>query len=298
MDSPQPIAQLGVSPIFGKRTCLFISDGGHITLPDSDFIPPILNGFSLAIDVQTETKQSAFLLGTGVSSRTSLIVQYNVDGVRNRIGIEICDDAGRMLCASAQLSHFAAKRIFITANLRNNIVCFYEFNLLTSEQNLETKYTRQESPHTFSHFQHKMIIGGACIDGNIQGTVSAKIANIALWRTALNEQHVKEIFDVSRREIELFNANNLYPVAENPERRAFFKDDMGKLREWAQKSHLSGADTREAANMLYRWLLDKHPMLQDLCNELGIQLTLPGGSKKIEIIIKRNYSRRLNFALK
>ena len=30
--------------------------------------------------------------------------------------------------------------------------------------------------------------------------------------------------------------------------------------------------------VLYKWLCDRHPLLQDLCDELGIQLSFPGES--------------------
>jgi hypothetical protein len=125
-----------------------------------------------------------------------------------------------------------------------------------------------------------MIVGGACIDGERQGKIATKLANFIVGSKILQEKNLKTLFDAHWQQLKQFNSGALYLVDENPERRAIFQDDMRKLKEWVRKPHLSGAETRDAAILLYRWLLDKHPMLQDLCNELGIQLTLPGYSEK------------------
>ena len=64
------------------------------------------------------------------------------------------------------------------------------------------------------------------------------------------------------------------------ERSQLFFDDLKKLRAWNASPSLSSDAMRGISNILFRWLFDKHPMLQDICNEAKLPLLLPVPSDK------------------
>jgi hypothetical protein len=273
---PQPNLMKGIAPIFGKDLCCFIGAGAHLRLPLAGIGSNLVNGFFLLVDIQPEGTTPSVLMGTGVSGKTSLIVHYNEDGVKNRIRCDIQDDNQQTLSARAQLSKYAAKRVFINANVRSREVNFYEFNIHSADKIDVVEYPMFDAPNSFSEFSYDMMLGGACIDGERLGSISTKIDNFAIWKAPVAEHEIFGLIEASQNDLRSFYGDHIYTVDESAERRALFRHDMGRMRRWGAQETLSGADTGDAANMLYRWLFDKHPMLQDLCNELGIQLTFPG----------------------
>jgi hypothetical protein len=64
------------------------------------------------------------------------------------------------------------------------------------------------------------------------------------------------------------------------ERAQLFIDDVKKLRVWNASPSLSPDAMRDISNILFRWLFDKHPMLQDICDEAKLPLLLPVPSDK------------------
>jgi hypothetical protein len=270
----------GIAPIFGEQPCCFISEGVQTTFPEASFGSQLANGFCIGADLQPEGSAPSMLMGTAVTGKTSLIIHYNKDGVKNRIQCDIQDDDGRMLSAQAQLSEYAAKRLFICADMQSNEIRFYEYNIHPSEPVRQTEYHTREHPHTFSNFTYPFMIGGACIDGHSHGSISTKFANFLGWGRPLKEAEVSGLCNASRTDLRRLCGDDVYLVDRNEERRAVFQDDLAKISELLTKDHLTGRETRETASIIYRWLLDRHPMLQDLCNELGIQLTFPGATDK------------------
>jgi hypothetical protein len=272
----QPHLIQGIAPIFGKDPCCFIAGGAHIQLPLASLGSKLLDGFCLLVDIQPEGSAPSVLLRAGVSGKTSLIVHYHEGGKKNRIRCDVCDDDGRILSGGAQLSKYAAKRLIICGDVRNNKIDFHEFNIHALDMATKVCYSARDSPMNFSEFSQDMILGGKPVNGDCVCAISTKIANFAAWDRLLEKEEIEAILGAIKRDLNHFYGKHAYIVNESSERRSVFRDDMNKIRTWAQKSSLAGADTRDAAIILYRWLFDRHPMLQDLCNEIGIQLTFPG----------------------
>jgi hypothetical protein len=284
-----------IAPIFGTHPCSFIQDDGHIVLdPLGDFGSSMTNGFHFGVDIQPEGRLPSVLAGTGVSAGTKFMVLYNDNGVKGRIRLEISDDNGKMLIGCAQLSEFAAKRLFISVDVANSAIRFNEFNLF-DVHSPTTEYVKRDTPISFSDFQHPLIIGGACIDGQRIGQISTKIGNFFIAKNSCPEDQLRKLLETSRREQDIFYGHATYRIRESQERKAVFRDDITEgVRLLLGKPRFNSSDTRLCAGMLFRWLFDREkgrrPMLQDLCNQLGIQLTLPGSSDEGRAYRERIFS--------
>lgn len=142
--------------------------------------------------MQPEGTKPYLLLGTGVTGKTTLIIKYNDPG-KNRISLFLSDDDGKELYAIAQTSGYAAKRLFISVNPTNNLVEFYEVNLLPGVELLETIYSARQQPSNFSSFEHEMLLGGVCVDGCRQGKIASKLANLILGLKPITVDNVRSL---------------------------------------------------------------------------------------------------------
>jgi hypothetical protein len=244
--------------------CLFIQRDGHVRLTtQGDFGSSLHHGFSLCINVQPEGSSPSILVGTGVTGQTSLVLRYNDHGIKNMVRLDLSDDDGKVLSARAQCSDYAGKRLMVSVDVANNVVNFYELNILPCEEKLESIYLRKETPSRFSNFRHELLLGGACIDGKRVGEISAKVGDLFIWRGAWTDMHVRKLSAEFRTELLSFYGNEVYEVHKSAERRQLFREDAEKLREWDRKPQLSNADARECAGLVFRCYL----ILDILCSK-------------------------------
>src|SRR5688572_26821266 len=100
------------SPILGSDNSAFIDAGRHISLTTLDnFGSSLQHGLYLGLDIQAEGTKESIMFGTGVANQTALFVRYNAGAVPGAISLEVRDEDGRRLLASAQTSSLAAKRL-------------------------------------------------------------------------------------------------------------------------------------------------------------------------------------------
>jgi len=241
-------------------------------------------GFYLGLDMQPEGTDEYTVLGTGVSDRTTLLIKYNAQGVKGAISLDLRDEVGRRLLASAQTSRFAAKRLLFSVDPQQNIVRFYEANVVQDTGLLATTFELRERPTTFVDFANDFILGGASLDGLRIGSLSAKVANLFLGKGSMSEARADALMRASRVDVDAFNGDSIFDVVPSLERRRLFLDDVERLQGFIAKPTLSSMETRDCSVIMFRWLFDKHPLMLELSNELGIQLTLPGESEG-----RRNY---------
>lgn len=284
----------GISPIFNEDKCCFISDGGHINVKTlGDFGHSISNGFYFGIDVQPEGDNTQILLGTSTSEKTTLITKITKTNGQQKLSLELQDDLGRKLHANCELTRYAAKRIIVSVDTIKNLVVFHEINLIDATSLRKTIYIHRESPKDFTDFKYDLILGGASIDGVIIGSTQTKLGHFYLGQKHLPENRINELVTESRKDIQEFNDDVIEPLPKNKERRAQFIDDLEELQLFASKTSLSRRELKSCSSILHLWLFDKHhPLLQDLCNEMGIQLTLPCESEQArqyhDIVLKDN----------
>jgi hypothetical protein len=271
--------RMGFAPILGEGATCHLQAEGYIengTL--GEFGNGLARGFHVGIDIQPEDDKHLTLCGTGVSGKTSLAVFVNASDVAKRLQVEIRDDYARTLAGFTQLSGWPAKRLFISVDPPKNQIRFSEVNLHEGNSELETTYIKSENPCHFSNFSHPLLLGGLNLDGVRQGSYTGRLGNFYLnGHGSLSDVRLKEYRRASREDITTIYGNRP-KIAPSQERRSVFTDDLGKLNKWLTQPNLSDSEMREASVILYRWLSDDHPLLQDLCDELGIQLSLPGES--------------------
>jgi hypothetical protein len=269
----------GLAPILGEGATCHLHAEGYIeggTL--GQFGTGLSSGFHLGMDVQPEDDKHLTLCGTGVSGKTSFAVFLNASDAGRRLQVEVRDDYGRTLMGFTQLSGWPAKRLFISVDPPKNQIRFSEVNLHEGNSELETIYIKSENPCHFSNFSHALLLGGFNLDGVRQGSYTGRLGNFYLnGNGSLSDERLEKYRRASREDITSIYGNRP-KVTPSQERRAVFTDDLSKLKKWLTQPSLSDSEMRDASVILYRWLSDKHALLQDLCDELGIQLSLPGES--------------------
>jgi hypothetical protein len=124
-----------------------------------------------------------------------------------------------------------------------------------------------------------MLVGGYNGDSGRQGGLVGRLSHIFFFDHQLQDDDLDQLLASSRSDLLSFNGARP-KIAVSYERRQVFLEDLTKLKRWEQQKTLSDSDLRDASVVLFKWLCDRHPLLQDLCDELGIQLSLPGESDR------------------
>ncbi|RPI23058.1 MAG: hypothetical protein EHM61_20660, partial [Acidobacteria bacterium] len=270
--------QLYQAPILGVGASVRFSESGYASLGRLDgFGNLLMEGVTLGIDLQSEQSGEQILLGSLRQCRTGMKISLITSVASRSLTIHIQDDAGRRLTATAQLSHTAGKRLLIGVDPSNNIVTVAEMTIY-SANDLAVTYSFREGPTNFSDLTEPLTISGAMIDGERVGSFVGRVANLFLAR-ALSAEELHGLTQAAEQElISTYGKRSVMPL--NIERRQLFRDDLTKLRRWQTQTTMSNSDTRDASTLLFKWLFDSHPLLLDLCDELGIQLSLPGASEE------------------
>lgn len=267
----------GQPPIIGSQPSYRLQDSGYLEMGTlGDFASEMGNGFSIGIDLQSERSEEQIICGTGVMGKTGLVVCLNASGVLGRLELEVKDDNDKSLKGYIQLSRAAGKRLIITVDPPNNTIKANEI-AIHCDASLSTEYISQQSPTQFSNFEYPFLISGCNLNGCRWGSFVGRISQVLLLGECLPDDAVDELMKASRTEIE--QTYGMRPkIAYNAERREIFIDDLAKLKQWNAQPALSRSETRDASKVISMWLFDRHPLLQDLCDELGLQLSMPGAS--------------------
>jgi DNA-binding XRE family transcriptional regulator len=268
----------GLAPIFADGASVHLDGHGYIELPTINPVGSELHkGFYVGIDIQPEIDDELVLCGTGVSGRTSFgLFLRSIGSHLYTLNIELTDDKGKRLSASTKLSSAPAKRLLVSVLPPANEVSVSEVTLHEDHPKLKIDYLERQNPTEFSAFDYSMLVGGFNAAGVRQGKFVGRMSQIFFKPGGpITIEHLKSLITASRED--LAKVNSVRPkVSKSAERRQVFKDDLIKLRKWHGRSKLSDSDMKDASVVLFKWLSDHHPLLQDLCDELGIQLTLPG----------------------
>ena len=282
-----------LSPILSQWPSIYLNKDEHITIGKIDTLDFIMKtGFEIGFIVQIESTEPSILAGTSANSGTTMLIRYNYKGQRDRICLDLQDDSGNRVVGFAQLSNFAAKRISISFDAKASAIYFCESNLF-EDYRPPTQYEIRGNLKRISRFDHPMLFGAAFIGGKIHPDLRAKISLVFLFEGAFqqrSDQHTASF----RRDQDAFYASSAYKSYPSRSRVQLFLSDLHDCAlPMLEKPHFNPYDTRACSVLLYRWLLDRPPqnhgtMLQDLCNHLGIQLTLPGRSDQ-----DREYAKSL-----
>ena len=271
-------------PILGKGTSYHFQSQGYLEMGTlSDFGRRMSEGFYMGIDIQSESKTQQSICGVSVSGETAFVVQLNTGGVFSRLQIEIRDDDRKLLRGYTQLSNEAAKRLFISVDPPNNNIEVYEINLHEVDITRNINYLECESPTDFSDFRHPFLVSGYNSDCARQGSFRGRISQIFFNNKILCTEQVDRLRQASREEIKRIYGQRPN-ITYSAERQELFIDHLTKLRRWSSQATLSRSDMRDASSIVFVWLFDTNALLQDLCDELGLQLSLPGASDR-----KKNY---------
>lgn len=268
-------------PILGGGKSYHLRPPGYLELGGFGDSGNLMNaGFYLGFDIQPEGAEELAVCGTENKNGSALLIRYNVSGAQRRLQVDVRDEEGKSLSAYAQLSDSAGKRVFVSVDPSENAIVIAEINLYRGEFRRDIIYVAQERPTNFNAFKHPIIYGGYNFGGQKHGTFRGRVSQtFFVPNEVLTNSKLEQFTEVSWSDIEgIYGQRQKLPAS--LERRNCFEDDLEKLQRWTTQRRLSRTQMRDASVILYRWLFDRHPILQDLCDELGIQLSFPGVSER------------------
>jgi hypothetical protein len=267
----------GQPPIVGDEgASTFLARDAYISGSTmGEFGSRIEEGFCLLIDIQSDSSGEQVPLGSGVTNGTAFRIRLNAHGVLNRIETMLWDDEGKVLAGYADTSASRAKRLVCTADPRSNLLAFYEIQPWVDD-NLQPHYTKQEGPIRFSNLLHPLIIGGWNLDGHREGFYVGRIAEVAMFNHWYTRQATKRFRKVSTNPTQLPLLGQVPPPT--PEQLVRLDSDIKKMQKISQKPLMEDDDFFDASIILYRWFLDKHPMIKKVSEAYGIQLWFYGKS--------------------
>jgi len=260
-------------PILGVGASVRLT-GGHIDLGTlGEFGRGLAKGITLGIDCQAEKLGDYILCGSASYTKTVFLISYYVRPSHQYIRIRIRDDAGRNLITTAKLSLAAAKRLIIRVNPPHNFVRVSQ-STIHAASDIHLEYSLAEGPSEFTDLRNPFVVSGFSYDSGHKGSFVGRTANVFLLSSCLSDEEVSELEDATVQEL---NATyGIRPsIPPSSERRQVFIQDLSRLRRWVSKPQINASEAREASTLLHMWLFDPHPLLTDLCDELGVQLSFP-----------------------
>lgn len=294
MDKTNPTVHLYQPPILGFGASVRCIQGGHLVLGTlGNFGSKLAKGFTLGIDIQSERKSEQVILGSFQSSGTGILITYNDSNKLNQIRIHVQDNAGRKLIAVAVLSNRAGKRLIIRINPPKNFVAITEITISSYAQQ-SINYLANDSPQDFSNFDEPLIVSGYRINGTRKGDFIGRLANLFLLKSTLEDNQIVELNIATSNEITSIYGHRC-TLQSDLERRNVFRDDLAKLRQWNKQASLAKPDTLDASTVIFKWLFDKHPMLLDICDEIGVQLSFPCTNQEGQQYIDKLFSLKPSY---
>ncbi|HYT37662.1 MAG TPA: hypothetical protein VEL49_10840 [Ktedonobacteraceae bacterium] len=268
---------MGQPPIVGDEGgSVFLTRDGYIyghTM--GDFGSRIEEGLCFLLDIQSDSFDEQILLGSGVTDGTAFRIRLHVNGIPNRVEMMLRDDDGKALAGYVDTSVSRAKRLVCTADPRSNLLAFFELQPWVDNE-LQIHYTKQDRPIRFSDLVQPLIMGGWNLDGQRKGYYVGRLANVAIFNRWYTKQATKGLKKAST------NPTNLPLIGQvslpNSEQLIKLDSDIKKLQRFSQKPLMEYDDFFDASIILYRWFLDTHPMIRDVCEAYGIQLWFYGKS--------------------
>ena len=228
--------------------------------------------------MQSEQNEEQIILGSVTDKKTSINISLNSSSCVGRLFIDIKDDENRRLAGFAQLTDNAGKRVFISILPTTNRINIIEVNLYEAIDH-NVNFLALEFPSAFSNFSYPLILSGSNKNGTRSGNFIGKAANLIIWKKFISREDVDELICSTSEEIQLFNLNRKREP-KSIERQDVFIRDSERLKELASISSLSPQEMCDAVLIIYKWLFDTHPLLLDLCNSMGLQLSLPASNEK------------------
>jgi hypothetical protein len=202
----------------------------------------------------------------------------NQGNIPGRLSVLLRDEDGRSLIVHAQGSLSVARRVVVRARPRLNEVLFYEIQpwaaapstALVSESDLT------EAPSRFV-FDQPFAFGGWVEDGQRLGEYTGRLANVVIGTGRFDETMLAPLIAASGNPCGLANSALGDPSSEL---RVRFTRDVERLRGWRQQAAMTVNDMDDASALVFRWLMDRTPIVPSLCRLLGMQLWLPGASER------------------
>jgi hypothetical protein len=248
-----------------------------------DFGSRMEEGVCFLLDLLSNSLDEQILLGSGVSDGTAFRIRLHADSIPNRVEIMLRDDDGRVLVGYAETSASRAKRLVCTADPRSNLLAFFELQPWVVD-NLQTHYIKQEAPIRFSDLIYPVIVGGWNLDGQHTGHYVGRLANFVVFNRYFSKKTTNKYRKVSTNPTNLPLTGQVSPP--DSEQLIRLDYDIKRLQKFSQQSHLDYDDFFDASIILYRWLLDAHPMIKLVCAAYGIPLWFHGESDA-----EHNYSK-------
>lgn len=238
-----------------------------------DFGSGMEDGVSFLLDIQSASFDEQILLGSGVTDRTAIRLRLHADGIPDRVEMMLRDDDGKVLAGYVDTSISRAKRLVCTADPRSNLLSFFELQPWVNS-NLQTCYTKQDGPIRFSNLTHPLIMGGWNVDSQRQGYYIGRIAEVAIFNRWYSKNAIKPFKKASTNPTNLPLIGQVSPP--DVEQLTRLRADISRLQRFSQKAAMEYDDLFDASVILYRWFLDKRPMIQEFCQAYGIQLWFYG----------------------
>src|SRR5260370_23537005 len=240
-----------------------------------DFGRRMEEGLCFLLDIQSNSFDEQILLGSGVNDGTAFRIRLHFDGIPDRVEMMLRDNDGKVLAGYADTSASRAKRLVCTADPKSNLLSFFELQPWVDD-NLQTHYTKQEGQIRFSDLVHPLIMGGWNLEGERKGHYVGRLANVAMYPRWFSKKATKDLKKASTNPTNLPRVGQVSPP--NSEQLIRLDVDIKKLQKCSQKSLMEYDDFFDASIILYRWLLDQHPMIREVCEAYGIQLWFYGES--------------------
>jgi hypothetical protein len=267
------------APVLGYGASPHFEEPGYVDLGlIDDFGSNLGSGFSFIVDFQSDSEMEQYIFGVKTPNKTGLGLHLHSDDIINRLQFDLVDDNGHSLSGYCQLSKAASKRIFIIVDPTKRRIRFYELNLFRSFA-LKVTYLSQDSLQSFSNFNRSLIVGGCNSEKDPFRWFYGRIGNFGIFKKPIPIEQKDEIFKFARDELLSMLGLKIAHGLER-ERLEVFVADLARLRELSKQPIFTDQNTGDASLILVKWLFDRHPILLDLCDELGVQITFPGHNEK------------------
>ena len=274
------MGRLGCPPIVGDDGgSALIDNNNYATLSTlGDFGSNLGKGLYIGIDIQADTGIRQTIFGTEVLNHTGIKLVHEYMESNERLEFTLRDDNGRELSGQAYLSPGRAKRIVVVIDAGKNTISFYELEPWSPLFLLETVYIKRETPSMFSNLTFPILLGGSNVEGKRDGYFQGRVAHFYIGNNIITTHQVNELRRHSTNPTGL--THELVERGNTKESIHLYLEDLTRLRDMVKAHGLDDSMLRESSVILYRWLLDRNPLLKQICHGCGIQLWLLGRSEK------------------
>jgi hypothetical protein len=269
----------GLPPVVGSTGgSTWFGNGGHISQDQVEFGVPALEGFSLLFDAQADSDREQVVCG-GADDAGRIVLLLNERGIPGMLSLSISTPEGATFECRAQLSPSRARRLLVAVAPRAHKAAVYELQPWADSPGspLSCNVRSSGTLRRIGPLPGQFTIAGLRDHGRLASHFTGRLAEVALFQRVLSPERSLALAAASDNPSALTLSNVRTPSAELIDR---FRRDLGRLRAWSRQPTMSADDVDDAALLVYRWFLDRHPVLLDLCRALGVQLWLAGASDR------------------